>query len=180
MQSIQNMTSLINMRNTYCFRRTQQPISNSGYVRRNISNNERRSSLPPLQKNSPRYKSIDKLEKDMGGETSGYGSDNHHSPEVSHPQTWNNHNAGYESSSSYRDDRLKWGDRGVGLGKFWGQKEFNDYDKSLNSDTPGWVKRGLERQGELIVANSSPAESPEQDFGENERPCTGSTFSQQR
>lgn len=112
----------------------------------------------------------------MGGETSGYGSDNHQSPEVAQQQTWNNHNAGYESSSSYRDDRLKWGDRG----KFWVQREVNHYDKSMNSDTPGWVKRGLERQGELIVANSSPAESPEQDFGENDRPCTGSTTSQQR
>lgn len=165
------------------FRSRQQPVvSNSGYIKRNINNSERRSSLPPLQKNSPRYNSVDKLaERDMGGETSGYGSDNHHSPEVSHQQNWNNHNAGYESSSSYRDDRLKWGDRGVGLGKFWGQKEFHDYDKSLNNDTPGWVKRGLERQGELIVANSSPAESPEQqEFGEHDRPCTSSTTSQQR
>lgn len=113
----------------------------------------------------------------MGGETSGYGSDNHQSPEISQ-QIWNNHNAGYESSSSYRDDRMKWGDRGVGFGKFWGHKELNHYDKTMNSDTPGWVKRGLERQGELIVANSSPAESPEQDFGDNDRPCTGSTTSQ--
>lgn len=115
----------------------------------------------------------------MGGETSGYGSDTHQSPEVAQ-QTWNNHNAGYESSSSYRDDRLKWGDRGVGLAKFWGQREINHYDKPLGNDTPGWVKRGLERQGELIVANSSPAESPEQDFGEHDRPCSGSTTSQQR
>lgn len=113
----------------------------------------------------------------MGGETSGYGSDNpYNSPEYTQ-QTWNS-NAGYESSSSYRDDRLKWGDRGVGLGKFWGTKEFNNYDKSLTTDTPGWVKRGLQREGELIVSNSSPAESPEQDYGEADRPHTGSSNSQ--
>lgn len=72
---------------------------------------------------------------------------------------------------------MKWGDRGVGVGKFWEAREINDYDKAINNDTPNWVKRGLQRDQELIVANSSPSESPEQDYGEHDRPCTGSSNS---
>lgn len=149
-------------------------LTNPAYVRRNQNNSERRSSLPPLHNKNQNYDVIEKLEKDMGGETSGYGSDN--APE--HLSRWN-HQAGYESSSSFRDDRLKWGDRGVGVGKFWAPKEIiSDYDKVLTTEAPNWVKRGLQRDGELIVSNTSPAESPEQDYREQERPYTGSTTSQ--
>lgn len=115
----------------------------------------------------------------MGGETSGYGSDNpNHSPEHYQPPPCYQSN-GYESSSSSREDRLKWGDRGVHVGnKFWEPKE-EDFEKA--NDTPGWVKRGLERKTELIVSNMSPAESPEQrDCLEGDRPCTSSSGSQTR
>lgn len=108
----------------------------------------------------------------MGGETSGYGSDNpNHSPEHYNNPQWN-HSLGYESSSSGREDRPKWGDRGPLLAKFWESKD-SDFDK----DTPGWVKRGLEGKTELVVSNSSPAVSPEQDCMDRDRPNTGSSTS---
>ena len=114
----------------------------------------------------------------MGGETSGYGSDNINniSPEHYQPSNWENV-LGYESSSSAREDRMKWGDRGVHTGKHWKPKES---DAGKTGDTPGWVKRGLETNTELVVSNTSPAESPEQDYGEAERPGTSSTTSHMR
>lgn len=111
----------------------------------------------------------------MGGETSGYGSDNQNSPE--HYKNANSYNGlGYESSSSGREDRPKWGDKGVHVGKFWEPKQ--EELKAVN-DPPGWVKRGLERNTQLEVSNTSPAESPEQDIG-RDRPCTSSSSSQNR
>lgn len=110
----------------------------------------------------------------MGGETSGYGSDNPNNAEDFQPPTWTS--GGYESSSSGREDRAKWGDRGVHVGKFWEPKE-----EDSTHEPPGWVKRGLERKTELIVSNMSPAESPEQrNLTEDDRPCTGSSGSQAR
>lgn len=150
-------------------------VSNPAYNRKCQNSSERRSSLPPLHRNH-NYDGVEKIEKDMGGETSGYGSDN--APEH-HQSRWN-HQAGYESSSSFRDDRLKWGDRGVGVGKFWMPREITDYDKVLTTEAPNWVKRGLQRDGELVVSNTSPAESPEQDYGEHDRPCTASTTTSQQ
>ncbi|CAH1975161.1 unnamed protein product [Acanthoscelides obtectus] len=115
----------------------------------------RRSSLPPLYKNNCLEK-----EKEIGGETSGYGSD--HSPGC--VETWQQ--SGYESSSS-RDDRPKW------------QGREEPFDKAA-SEPPNWVKRGLQ-DGEIIVSNTSPAESPEQRCEDSERPYTSSTScSQQR
>lgn len=112
-----------------------------------------------------------------GGETSGYGSDN--TPDNYYQNTnnsnnnWNNH--GYESSSnSSREDRLKWNDKGVIVGKYWEPK--SEELKTINHDAPGWVKRGLETNAQLEVSNSSPAESPEQDI-EKDRPFTGSSIS---
>lgn len=75
---------------------------------------ERRSSLPPLYKNQ--YNSnydYPPPKADRGGETSGYGSDSFPTPEYKQlPSTgeaqWNGRPqqpSGYESSSSYRDDR---------------------------------------------------------------------------
>ncbi|XP_028135880.1 trichohyalin-like [Diabrotica virgifera virgifera] len=127
---------------------------------RNPRQTKRRSSLPPLYKNQ--YNSYDR-EKEIGGETSGYGSDNpNQSPD--YVQTWNNNNqSGYESSSS-RDDRMKWGDKA--------------FEKSDLHEPPNWVKRGL-KGGEIIVNNTSPAESPEQRY-EEDRPQTGSSYSQNR
>lgn len=112
----------------------------------------------------------------MGGETSGYGSDNpNHSPDHYQSSQWN-HQLGYESSSSYKEDRAKWTDKGVHRAKLWESKEMNYFTKE--EDTPSWVKRGLERNTELVVNNSSPSESPEQDLCE--RPYTGSSSSQVR
>ncbi|XP_030765909.1 trichohyalin [Sitophilus oryzae] len=160
---------------------------------------ERRSSLPPLYKNQynsnydynqKNYKS----EKfDRGGETSGYGSDtNNQTPEYkenSLPPAGNSqwtgghtghggHQSGYESSSSFRDDRPKWGDKGVGVGKFWQPKE-EHYEK-IADEPPNWVKRGLQGDGAILVANSSPSASPEQRYEDHDRPCTGSSFSQHK
>ncbi|XP_065160857.1 zinc finger CCCH domain-containing protein 13-like [Atheta coriaria] len=154
--------------------------------------------LPPLYKNQHfTYTPDEKSDKEMGGETSGYGSDNaHHTPEHlpraggeilrQHQHFPNNRqvliatnhaNNGYESSSSGREDRLKWGDRGVHLGRYWEPPA-----KEAMADTPGapgWVKRGLERDTELVVVNnSSPAESPEQDYGD--RPGTSSSSNTNR
>ncbi|XP_017782059.1 PREDICTED: histone-lysine N-methyltransferase, H3 lysine-79 specific [Nicrophorus vespilloides] len=147
------------------------------YVRRDsFASSQGRPSLPPLYKNqNVSYTSDEKLDKEMGGETSGYGSDNpNQTPEYLPPTNWNNHHLGYESSSSGREDRPKWRDRGVHVGKFWEPKEVQSFLKS--NDTPGWVKRGLDGDTELVVSNNSPAESPEQDY--LERPCTGSSSSQ--
>lgn len=72
----------------------------------------------------------------------------------------------------------KWGDKGVGVGKHWQPKE-ETYEKSPN-EPPNWVKRGLQVDGAIVVANSSPSVSPEQRYEEHDRPCTGSSFSQHR
>lgn len=149
--------------------------SNIDIFLRRDSNASRRQSLPPIYKNQSQ--SFTSNEKEMGGETSGYGSDNpNNTPEYVQQTAWN-HNLGYESSSSARDDRAKWGDRGVGVGKFWEPQDIR-YDTQI-SNTPGWVKRGLQGDTDLVVSNTSPAESPEQDFLEN-RPCTSSSVSQTR
>lgn len=159
----------------FFFRNRHILTTHTGYIRKNVNNAERRSSLPPLTR-TQNYNSQEKFERDLGGETSGYGSDNaNHTPEHSRQMRWSQ--GGYESSSSCREERMKWGDRGVGVGKFWEAREINDNDKTINNDTPNWVKRGLQRDEELIVANSSPSESPEQDYGEHDRPCTGSSNS---
>ncbi|VEN60644.1 unnamed protein product [Callosobruchus maculatus] len=129
-------------------------IINQDYSK-NPRGTPRRSSLPPLYKNN----CLDK-EKEIGGETSGYGSD--HSPSGC-VETW--HQSGYESSSS-RDDRPKW------------QGREEPFDKAA-TEPPNWVKRGLQ-DGEIIVSNTSPAESPEQRCEDSERPYTGSSCSQQR
>lgn len=119
----------------------------------------RRSSLPPLYKNQ--YNSID---RDKGGETSGYGSDNpNQTNEFVHPPAPWNQLGGYESSSSYRDDRPKWKDKN--LAKFWesSSKEADLYEmKSAANEPPNWVKRGLQTDEEIVVSNTSPAESPQQ------------------
>ncbi|KAL1518083.1 hypothetical protein ABEB36_001762 [Hypothenemus hampei] len=141
----------------------------------------RRSSLPPLHKNQFNSNSDFRREKcsnDRGGETSGYGSDTFATPDtgsfpVAPPSS---HLGGYESSSSYRDDRPKWGDKGVGVGKYWQPKEITP----TRNEPPNWVKRGLEAEGggAIMVANSSsPSLSPEQRCEDNDRPLTGSSYS---
>ncbi|KAK4876795.1 hypothetical protein RN001_009301 [Aquatica leii] len=137
----------------------------------------RRQSLPPIaNKNDIQASnSNDRYDKELGGETSGYGSDNHTPEYFQH--TWNQ-NLGYESSSSARDDRAKWGDRGVGVGRFWDPHDVK-YNAEMN-DTPGWVKRGLQGDTELIVSNTSPSESPEQQDFVDQRPYTSSSVSQTR
>ncbi|RZB39118.1 hypothetical protein BDFB_008268 [Asbolus verrucosus] len=61
--------------------------NNNEFFRKDFSANGRRSSLPPLV-------------------TSGYDSDNpNQNPENGPTTTWNQ--SGYESSSSYKDDRPK-------------------------------------------------------------------------
>ncbi|XP_060535125.1 coiled-coil domain-containing protein 66-like isoform X2 [Cylas formicarius] len=117
----------------------------------------RRGSLPPLHKNQ--FSSSGGC--DGGGETSGYGSDNNPTPETGR---------GYESSSSCRDDRPRWGDKA----KFWRAP-----DDHKASEPPNWVKRGLQ-DGAIVVANSSPSVSPEQRYEECDRPGTSSTFSNHR
>lgn len=146
----------------------------NGYLKRDYKENTRRGSLPPLYKNQ--YNSYDRYEreKELGGETSGYGSDNPNQTPDCVSSNW--HQSGYESSSS-RDDRPKWGDKGVGVGKFWQPKE-EHFDEDHN-EPPNWVKRGLQ-DGEIVVSNTSPAESPEQRYEDHERPCTGSSFSHHR
>ncbi|KAJ8956415.1 hypothetical protein NQ314_006743 [Rhamnusium bicolor] len=113
--------------------------------------------------------------KELGGETSGYGSDNPNQTPDLVRSNW--HQSGYESSSS-RDDRPKWGDKGVGVGKFWQPKE-EPFNENQMNEPPNWVKRGLQ-DGEIVVSNTSPAESPEQRYDEPERPCTGSSYSHHR
>lgn len=137
---------------------------NNHLLGRTSRQNVRRSSLPPLYKNQ--YNSYDK-ERDAGGETSGYGSDNNKTSESSN---W--HQSGYESSSS-RDDRPRWGDKGVGVGKFWQPKD-DSFEEMSTSEPPNWVKRGI-KDGEIEVNNTSPAESPEQKYEENDRPYTSSS-----
>ncbi|CAH0547984.1 unnamed protein product [Brassicogethes aeneus] len=154
-------------------------VPSSEYDRRSLKGPDRRSSLPPLYKNQYNSREHYEREKEQGGETSGYGSDN--SPEF-HQVPWsqsgprlNQHDQNlllitrYESSSS-RDDRPKWGDKGVVGGKFWTPKE-EVPEKNL-SEPPNWVKRGL-KDGEIVVSNQSPAESPEQTYEDPERPSTG-------
>ncbi|KAF5304041.1 hypothetical protein FQA39_LY01826 [Lamprigera yunnana] len=153
---------------------TLDTATTNTFLRRE-ANTSRRQSLPPIPaKNEAPTNLQDKFDREMGGETSGYGSDNH-TPEYMQ-QHWNQ-NVGYESSLSARDDRAKWGDRGVGVGRFWDPQEIK-YNTDMN-DPPGWVKRGLEGETELIVANSSPSESPEQEYPE-QRPFTSSSTSQIR
>lgn len=149
-----------------CFRaKHQQKFSQNAhsYLRNDGTVSARRSSLPPINK-SQNYAYVAN-EKDMGGETSGYGSDNpNHTPEY-HQQSYHN---GYESSSSARDDRAKWGDRGK---QMW--HDISDYSNVINA--PGWVRRGLHGETEVIVSNTSPSESPEQEYGDRDRPLTCST-----
>ncbi|KAJ8976931.1 hypothetical protein NQ317_005104 [Molorchus minor] len=147
---------------------------NGDYIRKAYRENNRRSSLPPLYKNQ--YNSYDRFdrEKELGGETSGYGSDNPNQTPECGQSNW--HQTGYESSSS---DRPKWGDKGVGVGKFWQPKDETFEKISQAHEPPNWVKRGLQ-DGEIVVANTSPAESPEQRYDETERPYTGSSYSVQR
>ncbi|CAG9770712.1 unnamed protein product [Ceutorhynchus assimilis] len=163
----------------------KEPPPSETYQR---TSTERRSSLPPLYQNQYNSNYDFKHDKtDRGGETSGYGSDSYPTPEykkqnlppAGNNSQWpgGNYQSGYESSSSCRDDRPRWGDKGVGVGKFWQPKE-EPYDQSTN-DPPNWVKRGLEADGAIVVANSSPSVSPEQRYEENDRPCTGSSFSHQ-
>ncbi|XP_031348675.1 uncharacterized protein LOC116174820 isoform X2 [Photinus pyralis] len=157
-------------------RKVDSAATNAFIRRESISS--RRQSLPPItdKTGTHNFSSNEKFEKEMGGETSGYGSDSaNHVPEYLQA-SWNQ-NLGYESSSSARDDRAKWGDRGVGIGRFWDPHEIK-YSPEMR-DAPGWVKRGLQGDTELVVSNSSPAESPEQDYGE-QRPYTSSSVSQTR
>ncbi|XP_018332191.1 histone-lysine N-methyltransferase, H3 lysine-79 specific-like isoform X2 [Agrilus planipennis] len=127
-------------------------------------NNElnRRPSLPPIHQ-SP-TSSYEEHEKDFGGETSGYGSDNpNHTPEQ---RKWNEQYAN------------PWGSQSD-VKTFWETPD----EISKIKDAPGWLKRGLQRNVELIVANSSPSESPEQDYKhdfDHDRPSTGSSGSQTR
>ncbi|XP_008200212.1 probable WRKY transcription factor protein 1 isoform X2 [Tribolium castaneum] len=126
-------------------------MPNSEFFRNNSVT--RRSSLPPLSRNQ--FNSID---KEMGCETSGYGSDN----PTNNPENQVTNQSGYESSSSYKDDRPKWKDKN----KFWDCGE---------NDPPSWVKRGLQRDEEIVVSNTSPAESPQQHEEDVERPYTSSS-----
>ncbi|XP_066250263.1 pinin-like isoform X1 [Euwallacea similis] len=124
------------------------------------SHKQRRSSLPPLYQNQ--FNS-NHNHHDRGGETSGYGSDSFPTPEYNRAPAGQ---SGYESCSSQRDDRAKWGDNNKGV---------------VVSDPPNWVRRGLEADGAIVVANSSsPSVSPEQRGEDNDRPCTGSSVSQPR
>lgn len=150
-------------------------VNNAEFFRRDLRDDKRRSSLPPLYKNQ--YNSNDRYErdKDLGGETSGYGSDNQNNSPEYQKSNWNQ--SGYESSSSFRDDRPKWGDRGVGVGKFWQPKQ--EYMEKAANEPPNWVKRGLQ-DGEIIVSNTSPAESPQQTYEDADRPYTSSSISQTR
>lgn len=174
----------------YTHRKPTNLFSSSGHVTKLVSaapttdvfarrdsNASRRQSLPPIYKKlGNSYAPNERYDKELGGETSGYGSDNpNNTPEYFQNAVFNQ-GLGYESSSSARDDRAKWGERGAGIGKFWDPQDVKYCHKM--DDTPGWVKRGLQEGTELIISNTSPAESPEQDYGE--RPYTSSTISQTR
>ncbi|KAK5642144.1 hypothetical protein RI129_008311 [Pyrocoelia pectoralis] len=145
----------------------------NAFIRRESIAN-RRQSLPPIPIKAG-LQNFSPTDKEMGGETSGYGSDSANNVPEYFQQTWNQ-SLEYESSSA-RDDRAKWGDRGVGIGRFWEPQEIK-YSPEMG-DAPGWVKRGLQGDTELVVSNTSPAESPAQDYGE-QRPYTSSSVSQTR
>ncbi|XP_045464349.1 putative uncharacterized protein DDB_G0271982 [Harmonia axyridis] len=133
-------------------------------------NSHRKNSLPPL----PQNQSISKDRYEKGGETSGYASDNPISSgylPLTHWSHQNNPQSGYESASS-RDDRPRW--KNKGMTSDWDKKETSKEGVSTN-EPPNWLKRGLEQDGHIEVTNSSPSESPEQDYIEQDRPFTGSS-----
>lgn len=148
--------------------------NNADFFQRNLRDNSRRSSLPPLHKNQLNSTDRYEREKDLGGETSGYGSDNQNNSPEYIKTNWHQSQSGYESSSSFRDDRPKWG---VGVGKFWQPKQ--EYMEKAANEPPNWVKRGLQ-DGEILVSNTSPAESPQQAYEDPDRPYTSSSISQNR
>ncbi|KAF5269972.1 hypothetical protein FQR65_LT05771 [Abscondita terminalis] len=132
--------------------------ASNAFVRRDAFGN-RRQSLPPINNKNDiqASNSNDRYDKELGGETSGYGSDNH-TPEY-FQNTWNQ-NLGYESSSSARDDRAN--------GAIVESASVDFGIRKILSDT------------EVIVANSSPSESPEQPDFVEQRPYTSSSVSQTR
>ncbi|XP_044745152.1 trichohyalin [Coccinella septempunctata] len=133
-------------------------------------NSYKKSSLPPLSKTQTISK--DRFERE--GETSGYASDNPVQPGyLSRTYSGNpsNPQCGYESSSS-RDDRSRW--KNKVMSSDWESKD-TSRSNEITNDPPNWLKRGLEQEGHIEVTNSSPSESPEQDYIEHDRPLTGSS-----
>lgn len=80
---------------------------------------------------------------------------------------WNQRSSESEVSSG-RDERPKWGDRGLGVGHLWEPHELNErFSKTV--DLPGWMQRSLEGDKEVMVFSHSPDQ-----VGEcMDRPFTG-------
>lgn len=146
-------------------------VINQVHSRRELYSSQRKNSLPPLNQNQTLLK--DKQEG--GSETSGYASDNPIQPGYIPPSHFQGQ-SGYESASS-RDDRPRWKDKV--MSSDWEQKESN-VSSTRTNEPPNWLKRGLEQGGQIEVTNSSPSESPEQDYIDQDRPFTGSSSTKSR
>lgn len=110
--------------------------------------------MPPLRK--PSY-------RDQGGETSGYASDvvpqnsDVWSARRSSGVLWSRdaNRAGSPDSVSTAGERLRWGDRGVGVGHLWEPNEVEQRPTVLPGEgsPPGWLQRGLKNESEVMVVN---------------------------
>lgn len=133
-------------------------------------------NLPPIHQNqkNEKYPEYDRYE--IEGDTSGYASDSNKESTPDHLpdkpveyQIWSNWHRSSESDlSSGRDERPKWGDRGLGVGHLWDPRELNENAKAV--EPPGWLQRGLRRDKELIVSQSPDQQSQQSDL---DRPFTG-------
>lgn len=79
-----------------------------------------------------------------------------------------NHRSSESDVSVSRDDRLKWGDRGLGVGHLWDPDTNDNPDKA--TDPPGWLQRGLKSDKEVVVVSQSPDQTGE---SSTDRPFTG-------
>lgn len=120
-------------------------------------------NLPPIvPKHREKYQDYDRYE--IEGDTSGYASESakegtpDHHPEKPDFQIWSNwHRSSESEMSSGRDERPKWGDRGLGVGHLWDPREMSENPKTV--EPPGWSQRGLRRDKEVLVVSNSPEQS---------------------
>lgn len=132
---------------------------------------KRRPSLPPIYDSSnittcPYMK----MDREICAETSGYGSDsaNQSTPEYFSPQEGGDADS---VSSNRSDERQKWVDSTVKIRHIWESPQ-EEYESK--TEPPGWLRRGLQRNCEILVATQSP-ETEERDHEGNERPFTSSS-----
>lgn len=130
-----------------------------------------RSSLPPLNKSANHKQEIYNSDN-QGGETSGYASDcaPHGTSDVwsrrrSSGVLWSRDAvraiSPTDSVSTTTGERLRWGDRGVGVGHLWEPHEVDQRPSIMPGDgsPPGWLQRGLKNDTtEVMLINSHQSE----------------------